>query len=98
MTILIFSGIFAFQTLANGGPESSLVRKLYTDLIENFLDVVHFHNTLSFSGVNCTLFNLHSLIKLRCIFILIDCWAEPEKRPGCQEILTRLLDCEHTLC
>ncbi|XP_062218720.1 serine/threonine-protein kinase EDR1-like isoform X2 [Phragmites australis] len=30
--------------------------------------------------------------------LLADCWAEPEKRPGCQEILTRLLDCEHTLC
>ncbi|GJM90717.1 hypothetical protein PR202_ga07023 [Eleusine coracana subsp. coracana] len=30
--------------------------------------------------------------------LIADCWAEPEKRPGCQEILTRLLDCEHTLC
>ena len=27
-----------------------------------------------------------------------DCWAEPERRPSCQEILTRLLDCEYTLC
>ncbi|CAD6247449.1 unnamed protein product [Miscanthus lutarioriparius] len=30
--------------------------------------------------------------------LIADCWAEPEKRPSCQEILTRLLDCEYTLC
>nr|XP_015626289.1 probable serine/threonine-protein kinase DDB_G0267514 isoform X2 [Oryza sativa Japonica Group] len=30
--------------------------------------------------------------------LIADCWAEPDKRPGCQEILTRLLDCEYTLC
>ncbi|XP_038985117.1 serine/threonine-protein kinase EDR1-like [Phoenix dactylifera] len=30
--------------------------------------------------------------------LISDCWAEPEKRPSCQEILTRLLDCEYTLC
>ncbi|CAA6671477.1 unnamed protein product [Spirodela intermedia] len=27
-----------------------------------------------------------------------NCWAEPEERPSCQEILSRLLDCEYTLC
>ncbi|XP_020088664.1 serine/threonine-protein kinase EDR1-like isoform X1 [Ananas comosus] len=30
--------------------------------------------------------------------LISDCWAESEKRPNCQEILTRLLDCEYTLC
>ncbi|XP_072959824.1 serine/threonine-protein kinase EDR1-like isoform X1 [Typha angustifolia] len=30
--------------------------------------------------------------------LISDCWAEPDKRPSCQEILTRLLDCEYTLC
>ncbi|XP_078176932.1 serine/threonine-protein kinase EDR1-like isoform X2 [Carex rostrata] len=30
--------------------------------------------------------------------LIQDCFAEPEKRPNCQEILTRLLDCEYTLC
>ncbi|RLM79444.1 Serine/threonine-protein kinase [Panicum miliaceum] len=30
--------------------------------------------------------------------LIADCWAEPERRPSCQEILTRLLDCEYTLC
>ncbi|KAK8943309.1 Serine/threonine-protein kinase EDR1 [Platanthera guangdongensis] len=30
--------------------------------------------------------------------LIADCWAEPNERPGCQEILTRLLDCEYTLC
>ncbi|KAM0869868.1 hypothetical protein ACQ4PT_040381 [Festuca glaucescens] len=30
--------------------------------------------------------------------LIADCWAEPDKRPSCQEILTRLLDCEYTLC
>uniref|UniRef100_A0A804P2U0 non-specific serine/threonine protein kinase n=1 Tax=Zea mays TaxID=4577 RepID=A0A804P2U0_MAIZE len=30
--------------------------------------------------------------------LIADCWAEPERRPCCQEILTRLLDCEYTLC
>ncbi|KAJ3692145.1 hypothetical protein LUZ60_012495 [Juncus effusus] len=30
--------------------------------------------------------------------LIQDCFAEPEKRPDCQEILTRLLDCEYTLC
>lgn len=30
--------------------------------------------------------------------LIADCWTEPEKRPSCQEILTRLLDCEYTLC
>lgn len=27
-----------------------------------------------------------------------DCWTEPEQRPGCHEILSRLLDCEYSLC
>ncbi|KAG0485590.1 hypothetical protein HPP92_009669 [Vanilla planifolia] len=30
--------------------------------------------------------------------LIADCWAEPNERPTCQEILTRLLDCEYTLC
>lgn len=30
--------------------------------------------------------------------LIADCWAEPDERPGCQEVLTRLLDCEYTLC
>ncbi|XP_062206482.1 serine/threonine-protein kinase EDR1-like [Phragmites australis] len=29
--------------------------------------------------------------------LIADCWAEPEDRPSCQEILTRLLDCEYTV-
>ncbi|XP_018681008.2 U-box domain-containing protein 51-like isoform X2 [Musa acuminata AAA Group] len=30
--------------------------------------------------------------------LISDCWAEPNERPSCQEILTRLLDCEYSLC
>lgn len=30
--------------------------------------------------------------------LIADCWAEPNERPSCQEILTRLLDCEYNLC
>ncbi|GAA0152162.1 non-receptor serine/threonine protein kinase [Lithospermum erythrorhizon] len=31
--------------------------------------------------------------------LISDCWAEePNERPSCGEILTRLLDCEHSLC
>uniref|UniRef100_A0A1D1Y907 non-specific serine/threonine protein kinase n=2 Tax=Anthurium amnicola TaxID=1678845 RepID=A0A1D1Y907_9ARAE len=30
--------------------------------------------------------------------LISDCWAEPDERPSCQEILSRLLDCEYTLC
>ncbi|KAG1346737.1 serine/threonine-protein kinase EDR1 [Cocos nucifera] len=30
--------------------------------------------------------------------LIADCWAEPHERPSCQEILTRLLDCEYALC
>ncbi|ONK80099.1 uncharacterized protein A4U43_C01F13880 [Asparagus officinalis] len=30
--------------------------------------------------------------------LISDCWAEPDGRPSCKEILTRLLDCEYTLC
>ncbi|XP_039053416.1 serine/threonine-protein kinase EDR1-like isoform X1 [Hibiscus syriacus] len=30
--------------------------------------------------------------------LISDCWAEPEERPSCGEILTRLLDCEYSLC
>ncbi|AQK97264.1 Protein kinase superfamily protein [Zea mays] len=29
--------------------------------------------------------------------LIADCWSEPENRPSCQEILTRLLDCEYTV-
>ncbi|PIA34033.1 hypothetical protein AQUCO_03900142v1 [Aquilegia coerulea] len=30
--------------------------------------------------------------------LIADCWAEPDERPNCEEILSRLLDCEYTLC
>ncbi|PIN22902.1 Tyrosine kinase [Handroanthus impetiginosus] len=30
--------------------------------------------------------------------LIKDCWAEPHARPSCEEILTRLLDCELALC
>lgn len=30
--------------------------------------------------------------------LISDCWAEPHQRPSCEEILTRLPDCEYTLC
>ncbi|XP_065851195.1 serine/threonine-protein kinase EDR1-like isoform X2 [Euphorbia lathyris] len=30
--------------------------------------------------------------------LISDCWAEPHERPSCEEVLTRLLDCEYTLC
>ncbi|WOL20592.1 hypothetical protein Cni_G29397 [Canna indica] len=30
--------------------------------------------------------------------LISDCWAEPHERPSCPEILTRLLDCEYSLC
>ncbi|KAM0049681.1 putative protein kinase TKL-CTR1-DRK-1 family [Helianthus debilis subsp. tardiflorus] len=29
--------------------------------------------------------------------LIADCWAEPQDRPSCEEILTRLLDCDYTL-
>uniref|UniRef100_A0A0E0JMB1 Protein kinase domain-containing protein n=1 Tax=Oryza punctata TaxID=4537 RepID=A0A0E0JMB1_ORYPU len=29
--------------------------------------------------------------------LIADCWAEPQDRPSCQEILTRLLDCEYAV-
>ncbi|XP_059285354.1 serine/threonine-protein kinase EDR1 isoform X1 [Lycium ferocissimum] len=30
--------------------------------------------------------------------LIADCWAEPNERPSCGEILTRLLECEYSLC
>ncbi|XP_057506926.1 probable serine/threonine-protein kinase SIS8 isoform X3 [Actinidia eriantha] len=30
--------------------------------------------------------------------LIADCWVEPQERPSCEEILTRLLDCEYSLC
>ncbi|KAL2937401.1 putative serine/threonine-protein kinase SIS8 [Bienertia sinuspersici] len=30
--------------------------------------------------------------------LIADCWAEPHDRPNCEDILTRLLDCEYALC
>nr|XP_043634781.1 probable serine/threonine-protein kinase SIS8 [Erigeron canadensis] len=30
--------------------------------------------------------------------LIADCWAEPNERPSCEIILTRLLDCEYTVC
>lgn len=29
--------------------------------------------------------------------LIADCWAEPQERPSCEVILTRLLDCEYAL-
>ncbi|XP_058100811.1 serine/threonine-protein kinase EDR1-like isoform X2 [Magnolia sinica] len=30
--------------------------------------------------------------------LISDCWAQPDERPSCEEILSRLLDCEYTIC
>ncbi|XP_057548004.1 serine/threonine-protein kinase EDR1-like isoform X5 [Amaranthus tricolor] len=30
--------------------------------------------------------------------LIADCWAEPHERPKCEDILSRLLDCEYALC
>ncbi|CAO2813063.1 unnamed protein product [Amaranthus hypochondriacus] len=30
--------------------------------------------------------------------LIADCWAEPHERPNCEDILSRLLDCEYALC
>ncbi|KAL3364146.1 hypothetical protein AABB24_013079 [Solanum stoloniferum] len=30
--------------------------------------------------------------------LIADCWAEPNERPSCGEILTRLVECEYSLC
>ncbi|KAM5578337.1 serine/threonine-protein kinase EDR1-like [Rosa sericea] len=30
--------------------------------------------------------------------LISDCWAEPHLRPTCDEILSRLVDCEYSLC
>ncbi|XP_015169677.1 serine/threonine-protein kinase EDR1 isoform X3 [Solanum tuberosum] len=30
--------------------------------------------------------------------LIVDCWAEPNERPSCEEIFSRLLDCEYSLC
>ncbi|GKV17157.1 hypothetical protein SLEP1_g27693 [Rubroshorea leprosula] len=30
--------------------------------------------------------------------LISDCWAEPHERPSCEEIFSRLLDCEYLLC
>ncbi|MQL75436.1 hypothetical protein Taro_007812 [Colocasia esculenta] len=30
--------------------------------------------------------------------LISDCWSEPHERPSCQDILSRLLDCEYALC
>ncbi|KAL5797393.1 hypothetical protein ACOSQ2_002213 [Xanthoceras sorbifolium] len=30
--------------------------------------------------------------------LISDCWAEPQERPSCEEILSRLHDCEYLLC
>ncbi|VFQ92819.1 unnamed protein product [Cuscuta campestris] len=30
--------------------------------------------------------------------LIADCWAEPQERPSCEQILTRLVDCEYSLC
>ncbi|KAA8515107.1 hypothetical protein F0562_018106 [Nyssa sinensis] len=30
--------------------------------------------------------------------LIADCWAEPDERPSCEEVLSRLLNCEYTVC
>ncbi|GAB2234749.1 hypothetical protein Droror1_Dr00004014 [Drosera rotundifolia] len=30
--------------------------------------------------------------------LIADCWAEPHERPSCEDIFSRLLDCEYALC
>ncbi|KAG8385437.1 hypothetical protein BUALT_Bualt03G0045200 [Buddleja alternifolia] len=30
--------------------------------------------------------------------LIADCWAEPDERPTCQEVLSRLQECEYLLC
>ncbi|KAI3456149.1 hypothetical protein Pfo_012812 [Paulownia fortunei] len=30
--------------------------------------------------------------------LIADCWAEPDERPSCQEVLSRLQECEYLLC
>ncbi|XP_009370531.1 probable serine/threonine-protein kinase SIS8 isoform X2 [Pyrus x bretschneideri] len=30
--------------------------------------------------------------------LISDCWTEPQDRPSCEDILSRLLDCEYSLC
>ncbi|KAL8460669.1 hypothetical protein ACS0TY_031475 [Phlomoides rotata] len=30
--------------------------------------------------------------------LIADCWAEPDERPSCQEVLARLQECENLLC
>ncbi|KAL0352975.1 UNVERIFIED_CONTAM: putative serine/threonine-protein kinase SIS8 [Sesamum angustifolium] len=30
--------------------------------------------------------------------LIADCWAEPDERPNCQEVLSRLQECEYLLC
>ncbi|KAL0663006.1 hypothetical protein Bca4012_099843 [Brassica carinata] len=30
--------------------------------------------------------------------LIADCWTEPEQRPRCSDILSRLMDCEYALC
>ncbi|XP_047331169.1 probable serine/threonine-protein kinase SIS8 [Impatiens glandulifera] len=29
--------------------------------------------------------------------LISDCWAEPDERPSCEEVLSRLIQCEHTV-
>lgn len=41
------------------------------------------------------------LVLYDMLFIMLmvaDCWAEPDERPSCEEIFSRLLDCEYNLC
>ncbi|XP_028107185.1 serine/threonine-protein kinase EDR1-like isoform X1 [Camellia sinensis] len=30
--------------------------------------------------------------------LIADCWSEPDERPSCEDILSRLLNCEYILC
>ncbi|OMO61068.1 hypothetical protein COLO4_33587 [Corchorus olitorius] len=37
-------------------------------------------------------------VTLVSCLLAADCWGEPEERPSCEEILSRLVDCEYSLC
>lgn len=32
-----------------------------------------------------------------CVLLFAECWAEPQERPSCEEMLSRLLECEDSL-
>lgn len=50
-------------------------------------------NVLLFKHLRQMVLDAHFLLALTA-----DCWAEPHQRPSCEDILSRLQDCEYTLC